>query len=188
MRCYDEAYNNLAVIEGGYVNDKDDLGAETYRGISRKFHPNWEGWNIIDKYKKNALTKKQLNIELSQDEQLQELVKQFYYDNYWIKFNGDALPCIIAEELLEQAVLLGTWKTAGENLQKALNMLNKDGKLFPDLVVDGIVGPKTLDALSKIPTRLVLKVLNYLEFGRFAESINKRPTNEKFLWGWLNRV
>jgi lysozyme family protein len=32
--------------EGYYVNDKDDSGGETYRGISRVNFPKWAGWAI----------------------------------------------------------------------------------------------------------------------------------------------
>ena len=34
--------------EGGYGNDPQDPGGETYRGIARKFHSKWEGWTTID--------------------------------------------------------------------------------------------------------------------------------------------
>ena len=35
--------------EGGYVNDPDDPGGETYKGIARNMWPDWAGWAIIDK-------------------------------------------------------------------------------------------------------------------------------------------
>ena len=38
--------------EGFYSNDPDDLGKETYKGISRIFHPKWNGWTIIDSFNK----------------------------------------------------------------------------------------------------------------------------------------
>ena len=37
--------------EGGYANVSGDLGGETYRGISRKNFPSWNGWEIVDEKK-----------------------------------------------------------------------------------------------------------------------------------------
>ena len=48
---YKEAIKKTLKYEGGYVNDKDDRGGETYRGVSRRYHPNWSGWKIVDEYK-----------------------------------------------------------------------------------------------------------------------------------------
>ena len=46
---FDKALEILLANEGQYANDKEDLGGETYCGISRKFNPSWAGWQIIDK-------------------------------------------------------------------------------------------------------------------------------------------
>ena len=34
MAYFGDAFKKLSIKEGGYVNDKDDAGGETYRGIS----------------------------------------------------------------------------------------------------------------------------------------------------------
>ena len=52
MAYFGDAFKKLSIKEGGYVNDKDDAGGETYRGISRKYNPTWQGWTMIDSYKK----------------------------------------------------------------------------------------------------------------------------------------
>ena len=184
-----KAYKNLIGNEGGYANNKADIGAETYKGISRKYHSDWSGWKIIDETKKDnpSASNKELSELLNKNSELEELVQMFYYNNYWNKFKGDELDYDIAEELLEQSVVLGTWKTAGKNIQTALNLLNRNGKLFKDLVVDGLVGKNTLSAVNKVNKRRLLTVLNGLEFCRFKESMDKRPLNEIFV-GWFNRV
>ena len=33
--------------EGGYANDPRDPGKETYRGISIRFWPDWQGWDFV---------------------------------------------------------------------------------------------------------------------------------------------
>ena len=182
---FTEALDNVIGIEGGYVDDKDDRGGETYRGIARRYNPKWKGWNIVDSYK--VLYPDGFEVHLSGDAELNELVSTFYKNNYWDRFKGDKLPYIVAEELLEQSVNLGTWKTAGINLQKALNLLNRNGRLFDDLVVDGLVGQKTIDAVRRVNERRLVKVLNGLQFMRYYELDTKNPENERFA-GWFDRV
>ncbi len=40
MADFMKAIGKILKSEGGYVNDKDDAGGETYKGISRKNNPN----------------------------------------------------------------------------------------------------------------------------------------------------
>ena len=49
---FDNAFAHTQTNEGGYANNKADLGGETYAGISRKYHPKWSGWAIVDELKK----------------------------------------------------------------------------------------------------------------------------------------
>lgn len=51
MAEFNLALKRMLGHEGGYSNDPDDLGKETYKGISRANHKNWSGWTQIDKYK-----------------------------------------------------------------------------------------------------------------------------------------
>lgn len=42
-------YNHIRQnIEGNYVHHPKDKGGETYAGIARRFHPDWQGWWEID--------------------------------------------------------------------------------------------------------------------------------------------
>jgi poly-D-alanine transfer protein DltD len=62
------------VHEGGYIHDSEDVGGETYKGISRASHPNWSGWIIIDKYKEKPGFPSILN----SDSELQKQIEEFY--------------------------------------------------------------------------------------------------------------
>lgn len=74
MANFGDAFKKLSIKEGGYVNDKDDAGGETYRGISRKYNPTWQGWNMIDQYKKHyTVGSKEFKSKLDNDIQLQNL-------------------------------------------------------------------------------------------------------------------
>lgn len=52
MANFNEEFKKVILVEGGYVNDPDDAGGETYLGISRRYNPNSKIWNIIDNVKK----------------------------------------------------------------------------------------------------------------------------------------
>lgn len=57
MANFDEEFKKVIVVEGGYVDDPDDIGGETYLGISRRYNPNSKMWNIIDDIKKDLVLK-----------------------------------------------------------------------------------------------------------------------------------
>ena len=56
MADFHKALKRTAKYEGGYVNDPADAGGETYKGISRRANPKWDGWQLIDAHKKTLQT------------------------------------------------------------------------------------------------------------------------------------
>ena len=172
-----EALNSVMGSEGGYADLKGDKGGETYKGIARNFHQDWQGWDIVDEYKNKFPNS--FKEYLAADSSLQNFVTLFYKQNYWDIFQGDKLPYIVAEELLDQSINQGTGKLGGNRLQEALNLLNRNGRLFKDLVVDGDVGAKTLKALQKVNQRRLVKVLNGLQFMRYYNLDIKNPENKR---------
>lgn len=185
--------------EGGYVNDPDDRGGETYKGIARKFWPNWDGWAIIDFYKsKYGLDG--INDRLAKNEGLQLAVEEFYQWNFWTPNKCYEFSQGVAEELFDTAVNQGV-KTAAIYFQKALNKLNVNQAIYPDLVVDGKLGNKTISAYSeymltaKWESRSYLKLnawllqlMNYYQCDKYVRIADKDLSQEKFIPGWLNRV
>ena len=98
------AYNRTAVNEGGYVNDPDDRGGETWRGIARTRNPQWQGWKIIDELKKRPGFPKILDSHKG----LKTLELSFYKATYWDKVRGDELKWQeIANDLYDKAVNKG---------------------------------------------------------------------------------
>ena len=82
---------------------------------------------------------------------------------------------------------------AAEFLQRSLNALNNQGKLYADLVVDRDLGPSTLYALGafmKHREEVVLyRALNCLQGAFYIELSERRQKDERFVYGWLlNRV
>lgn len=187
MTSFNKAFDKTMGHEGGYSNDPDDFGGETYRGISRRFHPTWQGWRIIDGLRRGSLHRLTDTIQ----KELDLLTRQFYQENYWNKFGGDQISFQpLAEELFDTSVNLGVGR-AVKFLQIALNCLNRNQSLYDDLKEDGIFGLKTLDALNCIDgddLKLIFKMLNVLQGIHYITIMQSDPTQEKFCRGWFKRV
>jgi len=188
MANFDEAYNITLGHEGGYSNDPVDVGGETYKGVARRYHKTWEGWQFID-MKKNDPNFPDC---LRGNELLDTAVRKFYKAYYWdVNLLDYVRSQKIANEMFDTGVNMGTSR-AGKFLQLALNLLNKNGKLWKDIVVDGKVGKNTLKALkSCLAYRgegYVYKIMNILQGNHYLEYMQKSPTQEKFAYGWLKRV
>lgn len=107
MATFNDAYKKVLKREGSYVCDSDDSGGETYRGISRRYNTTWEGWNLIDEYKRRYKGKS-LSKVLDADERLQDMVKDLYKDKYWDIFELDDIPSQnIAYQMFDTCVNCG---------------------------------------------------------------------------------
>lgn len=175
-------------LEGGYSNDIDDAGGETYAGISRNNFPDWYGWTIIDDLKDEINFPKNIDSDF-----MYQYVENFYSENFFIPLKLDEIHSNdVAMEIFDTAVNCGKSK-AIKILQRALNLLNKNEKLFDDLKIDGSIGNKTIQATNEIlrftnGASKLIKALNGLQFMHYVEITEKNPVYEKYFNGWLNRV
>lgn len=188
MSNFKEALDIVSKHEGFYVDDPEDTGGETFRGISRRYNPGWEGWENIDNLKLLANFPDSLN----ESKFLQGSVEKFYKSQYWNQFWGDAIPDqTIANELYDISVNLGVGR-AVEFIQIGLNVLNRNELLYPDLVEDGTFGQKTLDTLNiflqKDDVHYLLKIMNVLQGMHYIKYMKKSPVQEKHARGWFKRV
>jgi lysozyme family protein len=168
---FEEAFKEVINIEKGYVNSIYDRGGETKFGISKKTYPH-------------------LDIEKLTFEE----AKNIYFYDFW---NCELLTLSnikdknIAIELFDTSVNMGQG-TAGKFLQVALNHMNRNNRLYRDLLVDGWIGASTLNALNIILKRgekaQLLKVLNGEQYTRYVAIITNAPEQEMNFVGWMVRV
>jgi len=188
MANFDPAYMKTMGFEGGYGDDPNDAGGETYKGISRVYNPSWSGWKVIDAKKSELGFPKNLDT----DQELLANVKSFYKANYWdVNLLDSFTEQDVAEELFDTGVNLGVVRAA-TFLQQSLNYLNRNGSLYEDIVEDGKIGKKTMKVMGIYlehdkPTYL-LKVLNVLQGMHYLSYMKKSPTQEKYTRGWFSRV
>ena len=182
--------------EGAYSYREADTGLQTYKGISRKWNPKWIGWAIVDKalekypelkahYTKPPASIHKLNFELNVNEELEYLIYDFYYENYYTKCGAWTIGGKLAVVLFDMATLQGV-RRASKSLQKCLNIHFKT-----NLVVDSQVGSGTLKVLNEVISNkgldIVVDKLIYEMKDNLIEA-SKLEGNEANYDGWMNRI
>lgn len=165
MASFTPALTNTEKWEGGYSNNPNDSGGETYRGISRHSFPSWSGWAIID-----ATSNKN---DLNSNASLQVLVGDFYHSTFWKygAINNQA----VANKLFDCAVNVGTVHST------------KIAQQVCNIPMDGLIGPNTISAINQKASDAFLSA-----FDSAAEAYHKaiaadNPRDAAFLAGWLRR-
>ena len=188
MANFEESFYKTMGHEGGYVNDPNDAGSETYKGISRRYNPSWNGWILIDDCKKFDFSIKDC---LRMNNQMDGLVMDFYKDRYWNPWWGDEIDSQeIANEMFDTSVNMGVSR-AVKFLQKSLNYLNRNGRLYSDIVEDGDFGKNTMRAYNSLPKEdipTLYKMMNVLQGMHYMNYMSRSPIQEKYARGWFKRV
>ena len=183
---YNKAFNKLMKHEGGYVNDPKDPGGETVAGISRRFHPLWKGWKKVDELTDKKIIKVLLK-KCYRDGAFLNSIKDFYYNNYWKKFNCDKMPYDLAAVLFDTGVNMGKVRAA-KMLQE---LWNRSNNIPCMLKVDGKIGLRTLLVVKELyadPGNAMV-VNTYIEdrIEIYFDLCEAKPVKYKFLRGWLRR-
>ena len=173
----DEIINGVLEREGGYVNHPSDKGGPTNYGVTEKIALA-HGYSNI-----RSLTKEQ--------------ARAIYEADYWYGPRFDQVSLLspdIAAELCDTGVNMGP-ALAAKFLQRVLNVMNNQQKLYFDLKADGQIGPRTISTLKQYLTSrgskaedVMLKALNSLQGARYIELSELRQANEAFTFGWFERV
>lgn len=169
--------------EGGWVDDPADSGGETYRGVSRKWHPSWPGWAVIDAAK--PLRRGQIVPGADAH------IERFYREEFWNRIGGDLIRSqVIADELMDTAINASPI-LAVEHLQLTLTVLGH-GPAGHDIAIDGDFGPRTLAALTRAieagEQAYVVKGLNVLQGEHYVRLAQRRVKDRRFIRGWFARV
>jgi lysozyme family protein len=173
MADFASAFAATMKAEGGYVNDPQDPGGETYKGIARKMNSKWEGWTLID------LAKKERNFPANLDKHtvLQEKIRAFYEVNYWDKIRGDDIADQhIAECIFDFAVNAGPITSA------------KLAQITVGAEPDGTIGPVTLKQINAENPRAFIALFSLHKIARYVHICEQRQESKKFFYGWVKRT
>ena len=171
--------DDLIGREGRYAFNVNDAGGETMWGIT-------------------AATARRNGYVGAMSMMPRETAATIYRNEYLVKPGFDQVYAVsprIAEEMFDTGVNMGTnlpmaW------LQRILNALNRQGRDYTDIGVDGKAGPATIGALRACLSRrgddgetVIVRALNCQQGVRYLDITESRPQNEDFYFGWLlNRV
>lgn len=173
MAKFKTAFQKMLAHEGGYVNDPNDQGGETYKGISRNAHKNWSGWEMIDMYK----SKSGFPTILYKDVELQTEIEQFYRTNFWSPLNADHISNqAVADSIFDFSVNAGIITSV---------------RLTQSIVgvkADGIIGEHTLRKLNSLDFGYFLPAFTIAKISHYIAIIIKRPANKKYFYGWVIRA
>lgn len=173
MADFTTAFDATMQAEGGYVNDPQDPGGETYKGIARKMNSKWDGWIDIDKAKHENT----FPANLASLNPLQEKIKSFYEINYWDKIRGDEITDQhIAESIFDFAVNAGPVTSA------------KLAQITVNAEADGVIGPTTLQKINADDPRAFLALFALHKIARYVSICEQRQDSRKYFYGWVKRT
>lgn len=151
--------------EGGFVNDPDDLGGATNRGVTI-------GTYATYCKKKGYPAPTVEGLKNLSDKDWTEILKTLYWDRWK------------ADNIKSQSVanILVDWVWAS-----GVNGIKIPQKVL-GVTADGIVGAKTLAALNARNPKELFEEIRAARIQFIADICRKRPANNKFKKGWLNRI
>ena len=162
MERFNKFLDYIFEVEGGFTDDENDRGGKTKYGIieeeARKFGYTGDMRNLTKDFAKNIYLKK------------------YYLGNKLDKIIDDR----VALSIFDWAVNSG-----GRGIKKAQIVANKFGA---NLVIDGIIGNKTLEAINGINPEAFLKEYHEMQRTFYKNRAARDDSQEGFLKGWLNRV
>ena len=162
MERFERIFDYLLKVEGGYSDDEHDKGGKTKYGIIEEEARDFG-------YKGNM---QDLTIDFAKNIYL----KKYYLGNKLDKITDDR----VALSIFDWAVNSG-----GRGIKKAQIVANKFGA---NLVIDGIIGNKTLEAINAIDPETFLKEYHDMQRAFYKNLAARDSSQEGFLKGWLNRV
>lgn len=166
MADFKQALEKVLAHEGGYVNDPDDPGGETYKGIARKMWPQWKGWDIIDFERKNINFPK--NLPLIQT--LENRVEDFYKIHFWDKVQGDLInDKEVATCIFDFAVNAG--------ISTALKLACEASEATAPYPAN----------INNMDREVFLAAFTLAKIARYIAICKKRPTSKKYFFGWICR-
>lgn len=132
MANFEKAFEKTIQAEGGYSNNPNDKGGETYMGVTRKYHGDLHMWEWVDRFKAQ-FKGKVLNDKLRNCIPVQKDVKTVYFNNYWRPLNLDKVfSQKLANQFFDNAINCGVKPTI--KLMQRLANLPETGRMNAKLI------------------------------------------------------
>lgn len=153
-------------FEGGYVNDPDDRGGATNKGVTIS---TWKRAGY-DKNHDHRIDCEDIKLITEQD--MKDVILK---PHYWDRVRADE----IKDQSVANILVDWVWASGIYAIKSVQGLLG--------LTQDGIVGPKTLSAINNSdPERLFWKIHKQRDI--HFRMCAARPGQGKFLKGWIRRL
>lgn len=157
---------HILKFEGGYVNDPDDLGGATCKGVC------YRTYKLYCSRKKQPVPTIE-DLKNISDSEFVDILKAMYWD----ACRADKIESqSVANAIVDWAWHSGTI-TAAKEVQKILGVS-----------ADGIIGNITLAAINSQSPLPLFGRIKHARLAYLERICNARPANNKFKRGWLNRI
>jgi lysozyme family protein len=167
------AFDLLIGKEGGFANHKADRGGQTMFGVTERVA------------RANGYKGAMVDLPLS-------TAREIAKTQYWDILNLDRVSDIAPSVAFEMFDTVYNGGEPGQWLQRALNAFNREQLDYPDVTVDGRIGPMTVTALKAFIAKrgaegeaVLVRALNVLQGERFIRIAENNPSQEAFAYGWL---
>ena len=149
----------------------------TYKGIYETAHPNWAGWTAVKSVlMKCGGDKKKAGVELENDVIVQKQVEDLYKEVFWDKMQLDK---INVQKIADEMFVFGLNVGIGHAIRAAQRIAS--------VQQDGVIGPKTIQALNKLDETVFDETYDILEV-EYYEKLGEQPRFAQFVKGWRNRA
>lgn len=174
MASFKIAYDTyIKPAEGYYVNNPADKGGETYAGIARNFFPNWQGWTVVDFYKRFTNPNPPTNTKIPG---LEGMVEEFFKVQFWDRNRFSE----INNQDIANIIFDWNVNSGSTGIKKVQQILG--------VGADGAIGPITLNAINSANQKELYNAIKIAREQFYYSLVNANPTQSVFLKGWLARL
>lgn len=153
--------------EGGYVNDPDDAGGVTNKGVTIST------WRSVG-YDKDGDGDIDIDdLKLLTDADVRDRVLK---PHYWDRWKADGIRSQSVANILVDWV----WGSGAYGIKIPQRLLG--------VAIDGIVGPRTVAAINARDPHRLFEMIKEERRAYIDRICINRPANRKFRRGWLNRL
>lgn len=188
-----QAISIILEHEGGIAEDPADPGGTTNFGISARFLTDIFpalGVSLPFAYPMSppSALSEWICTQLTQENAI-----EVYHLCWWDRFGyGGIADARVSTKLFDAAVNMGpptvSDPDSGPAHELAQEAANDCGITPVPLVVDGLVGPKTIAALNSLDAAVWLKAMCWRQVGYYRALALRKPKLAKFLSNWIRRA